>query len=229
MAILNICLNGKDGSELVQIPAGEFELGREHHDPQFRHRVYLSEYWIGRTCVTKRQYARFVRDTGHPPPEDEDWRQVAKLDKPVVGVTWDDAVAYARWAGLALQTDAQWEKAAIGPLRLIQRRETPEETAAINKRLTPPGGELSWLDGPITPYEEWLFNKAPWEWCADWYDEEYFQAELPRDPRGPATGTRRVFRRPGYSNAADFTGVYRGWGLPCLPSNCRSFRLVRNK
>jgi formylglycine-generating enzyme required for sulfatase activity len=71
---------------------------------------------IGRAPVTNAQFARFVVETGCKPPRH--WKGTAPsqkiADHPVVYVSWNDATAYAEWAGLRLPTDEEWEKAARG-------------------------------------------------------------------------------------------------------------------
>ena len=60
-------VNRKDGSILVKVPAGEFEMGDGKEGNCPKHRVYLDEYYIGVYCITNRQYKRFVDETGHRP------------------------------------------------------------------------------------------------------------------------------------------------------------------
>jgi serine/threonine-protein kinase len=105
------------------IPAGAFwmgsDLGQDAHaaaDEQPQHRVELPAFRIARTPVTNRQYQAYVQATGAPPPGH--WREGAipagKENHPVVQVSWREAVAFCAWAGVALPSEAQWEKAARG-------------------------------------------------------------------------------------------------------------------
>lgn len=125
----------KDGKEMVYIPEGEFLYGEN------KEKVSLPAYWIDKTPVTNAEFVRFVGETGYVTTaektgigcanirgkwediEGANWRYPdghglgdieSKADHPVVQVSWEDAVAYAEWAGKRLPTEQEWEKAARG-------------------------------------------------------------------------------------------------------------------
>jgi len=124
----------KDGKEMLRVEAGEFLYGED------KQKVTLPEFWIDRTPVTNAEFARFVDASGYRTTAEingigcantgvkwedvqgADWRHPGgpktdirnKGDHPVVQVTWEDAVAYVRWAGKRLPTEQEWEKAARG-------------------------------------------------------------------------------------------------------------------
>ena len=77
-----------------------------------QHTVYLDDYYIYKNEVTVAQYGKFCREMGHKMPNAPHWGW--QDSDPMVRVSWEDATAYAEWAGVVLPSEAQWEKAARG-------------------------------------------------------------------------------------------------------------------
>lgn len=98
----------RDGSLLVEVPAGPALVGQGRS-------IELPAYLIDRTPVTQSQFRKFLQATGHRPQgEWERWSRPGADDHPAVGVTWQDALEYCRWARKRLPTTDEWEKAARG-------------------------------------------------------------------------------------------------------------------
>ena len=76
------------------------------------HFVFTSGYFIDKYEVSNKDYGAFMQATGHQPPKFWKDSRFNEADQPVVGVSWHDAMAYAKWKERRLPTEAEWEKAA---------------------------------------------------------------------------------------------------------------------
>jgi formylglycine-generating enzyme required for sulfatase activity len=120
-----------DEKEMILIHGGTLLMGHSEgsakHQPE--HTVHVAPFYIDRFPVTNQEYKRFIDETGHPVPfyevswcdtrgynwdPDERVFPEGKADHPVVLVTWQDALAYVRWAAKRLPSEAEWEMAARG-------------------------------------------------------------------------------------------------------------------
>lgn len=244
-----------DDSEMVLIPAGSFSMGclfsggRSDETPM--HEVELNPFYMDVNEVTVGQFRGFVAESGYDYDFDIAWHKtlgtVAKYSPtekhPMIYVDWRDAVAYSKWAGKRLPTEAEWEYAARGGL--VGKR--PDGTEASY------GREYSWgdeIDGTEANYDKklgrtsvvgsykangyGLYDMAGnvWEWCSDWYGNDYYSKRwhansTAKNPRGPATGSGRVFRGGSWSSTAFSLRVARrGYHSPYHRSDDLGFRCV---
>jgi serine/threonine-protein kinase len=155
---------------MLLVPAGEFQYGAD------KKRTTLPAFYMDETEVTNAAYRKFCDATSHPtppnPPWDPDYFR-AKDRHPVLNVTWDDAVAFAQWAGKRLPTELEWEKAARG----TDGRTWPWGSEFDPKKANLGGDKDGFVyTAPVgsfpagaSPYGMLDMAGNVWEWVADAY------------------------------------------------------------
>ncbi len=188
---------------LIRIPAGWFAMGSEAGQDVERpvHRVWVDAFALAETQVTVAEYAIFLQDTGTTAPPF--WRDpnFCRPERPVVAVSWFEAVAYCQWlsqktgARYRLPTEAEWEHAARGGAegKLFPWGDDPPQSR--------PGYADRWKNGPEAvrqsePNAYGLFEMCEnvHEWCSDWFQPDYYLLSPERNPPGPAGGDRKASR-----------------------------------
>jgi formylglycine-generating enzyme len=158
-----------------------------------------------------------------------------KGDYPVVQVSWDDAVAYARWAGRRLPTEAEWERAARGGLEgkpFVWGDQAPSDTTKLaniwqgefpNRNAASDGFASLAPVKSFPPNGYGLYDVAGnvWEWCADWYQSDLYQTRagpgVVVNPQGPA-------RSSNPANPFQPERVQRGGSFLCSDDYCTRYR-----
>jgi len=230
--------NATAPENMIYVPTGAFVMGSSadagHYDETPAHRVCLSGFYIDRHEVTNAQFKEFTETTGYI-TEAEDatvasaytWRRPYGPDSnaedipnhPVVCITWNDANAYAAWAGKRLPTEAEWEKAARG----TDGRRYPWGNANLTgteANIADKTVELEWSDtsnddryNTASPVGSFPKGKSAygvedmsgnvWEWCFDWWNSSYYETSPPDNPTGPEIGEFKIIRGGSWFSGAD--------------------------
>jgi len=175
---------------------------------------------------------------------------------PVVNVTWNDAIAFCQWLGkkedkkYRLPTEAEWEYACrAGTTGRYHFGDNPEEllkVANMNDEKTAhvfpkwsayaiPGSDGYEFTAPVGKFLPNKFGLHDmhgnvWEWCSDWYGEDYYANSPAEDPKGPETGRVRI-RRGGswHSWGLYVRSAFRNWNTPQTRYVLVGFRVVQEK
>jgi sulfatase modifying factor 1 len=198
----------------VKIPEGTFimgspatEAGRE--DDETQHQVTLSAFRISLCEITFKQYDLFCKATGRIKPGDEGW---GRKKRPVINVSWEDAKAFADWAGCRLPTEAEWEYAARAGTTTPFNTGNCLSTARINYNGTKPYFGCSKGTYREKTVSVGTYDSNNWgvfdmhgnvfEWCGDYYGALPTESQI--DPKGPSMGAFHVIRGGSWNSE----GVY---------------------
>ncbi len=217
--------------EMVLIKGGTFQMGNKEVYAEFPvHNVTVSDFYLGKYEVTQAQW-RWIMGTN--PSHFRDCDQC-----PVEQVSWDDIQGFIKKLNAKtgktyrLPTEAEWEYAAGGGngSRTKWAGTNNESSLGSYAWYSSNSGKKTHPVGQKQPNDLGLYDMSGnvWEWCGDWYGEDYYASSPSNNPKGPASGASRVLRGGSWLYAPVHCRVaLRNSGGPSSRNNNLGFRLAR--
>jgi formylglycine-generating enzyme required for sulfatase activity len=179
---------------MVYVPAGECLIGSDDadadDDARPLRRVFVPAFYVDRTEVTNAEFKRFR--SSHQFPNGEG-------NLPVTNVTYDDAAAYAKWAGKRLPTEEEWEKAARGADGRRYPWGNDWDVQRVAARARRAGGSRVQPVGSVkdgaSPYGCLDVAGNAWEWVQGFYQGNRHQRILRGGAVGYGERASRVYAR----------------------------------
>ncbi len=202
-------------------------------DESPEHNVILSDFLISATEVTFAQFDQFCGATGRTNPSDNSW---GRDSMPAINVSWDDAFGFCEWASritgtsIRLPTEAEWEYAARGGTKGRAFQFSGCNDIDVVAWYSENSGQKTHPVGMKLPNELGLYDMTGnvWEWCYDWYGDDYFSASPEKNPRGPESGQAHVLRGGSWASKASYCRITTRSSLrPDYRSAGNGFRVVR--
>jgi formylglycine-generating enzyme len=179
------------------------------------------------------QWWRFIAGADWKHPEGPGSDIDDKMQHPVVQVSWEDAMAYCKWNGKRLPTEAEWEWAAKGQNTTAKYAWGSQELsgsflpANIWQGVFPNNNVLTdgfFTAAPVASFTangNGLYDMSGnvWEWCADWMDAGFYASSTTTEnPVGPADGG---------ATTHPYQKVLKGGSFLCHASYCSGYRVAR--
>ena len=237
---VNSVAQTKPEIQWVSIPAGTFTMGSPENEfgretGEIQHSVTLSAFRMSKFEITFDQYDMFCDATGRNKPDDSGW---GRGSRPVINITWADAVAFAEWMNCRLPTEAEWEYACRAGTTTPFNTGENILTSDANYDGTYPyhnfkKGELRGKTLPVGSFQPnawglYDMHGNVWEWCQDWLEK--YSLDPQTNPKGPSHGNLHIGRGGSWKNMAQrCRSAYRYGRSPTHKSNVLGFRLVTDE
>jgi len=219
-------------TNMVYVIGGNYMMGTDmgKNDEKPAHNVKVNSFYISKYEVTAEEYSLFCKETGNSMPVDpfvyfskQKFQPISiegnNKNMAIINVNWDNAVAYCTWLSkkmgrtYRLPTEAEWEFAGRGG----------NQSKGYNYAGSNNKNDVAWCFGSagsgssevlygslhqvgrLKPNELGLYDMSgnAWEWCLDYFHEEYYLFSQSDNPTGPERGVAHVLRGGAY----DFVDV----------------------
>ncbi len=215
------------GGEMVFVQGGRFRMGsKDIWNAKPVHEVELDDFYIGKYPVTQAQWKAVMGENPSSFKGD---------DRPVEEVSWEDAQGFIRklnsltGKSFRLPTEAEWEYAARGGQKGRGYTYSGSDNLHDVGWFEDNSGDETHPVGRKKANELGIYDMSGnvYEWCSDWYDDDYYEKSPRRNPQGPATGSLRLYRGGGwFSSPGICRCAHRLYYFPGSRRNIIGFRLV---
>ena len=240
-----------DLERMVPIRGGAFQRGDifgDGNDDEYVQRIQVSGFVMSKYEVTFEEYDAYCAATGRAKPDDDGW---GRGDRPVIHVSWFDAIRYCNWRseaeglepvytsegsevipnwsanGYRLPTETEWEFAARGGGKIKKYAGGGTWKNSVVARFNSGNQTSEVASKKASDFGLFDMTGNVWEWCWDLYSDKR-QVDT-TDPRGPVEGIERVFKGGDYFSDIDILRISnRGHANPKRSGDGIGFRLVRN-
>ena len=187
------------------------------------HSIELDSFLMDATEVTQREYRHVMGKYASD--------YTGCMECPVENVSWFDAIAYARKVGKRLPTEAEWEYAARGGAYAKGNQSYSGSNRIDDVAWYLANTQSKQPVGKKKPNAIGIYDMSGnvWEWCSDWYHDDYFQIAKTENPKGPDYGTEKVVRGGSWFSNDVFCNVSRRYKLkPDYRDTNFGFRCVKD-
>jgi formylglycine-generating enzyme required for sulfatase activity len=219
-------------ADTVPVTAGEFVMGSKtgKNDEAPPRKVFVPSFRIDKYEVTNEQYDKCVADKVCG--ENQKFPGQGNPKQPVVGVSWDDSNTFCKWMGKRLPSEAEWERAAQPPKgdgEYPWGTFKPDCLRANFIDCDLKVKEVGFLGLGKSSFDVYDMAGNVAEWVNDWYDERAYSVLPNTNPKGPGSGTQRVYRGGHFrSSTMEIRKSTRMFALPTTRNNTIGFRCAKD-